>query len=178
VNEGVYGQTAGQTTPGGNYDFDYPALWHDNYGALTLDRPNRFRFDGYWVAPIGLSVGLQTWVESGAPLNKLGYFNGGASVFLVPRGSAGRLPTLWEANLTLGYPVPIGPMTATLQAYIYNLFNNQIETSRDQNWTISPPAGFPANIYDPNQPQNNPDYGKVTARSAPRSFRAALRVSF
>jgi hypothetical protein len=64
------------------------------------------------------------------------------------------------------------------EAYVYNLFNIQIETSRDQQWTVSPSAGFPANIYDPNQSQNNPDYGKATSRSAPRSFRAALRLSF
>ena len=166
--------------PGRNEDFDYPALWHDGYGILALDRPNRFRFDGYWVTPWRLSLGLQTFVESGAPLNKLGYFNTayGPIVFLVPRGSEGRLPTLWEADLTLSYPIAIGPMTVTLQAYVFNLFNNQIAISRDDAWSRSPPQGFPATIYDPNQVQNNEDYGKVTGRLDPRSFRAALRVSF
>jgi hypothetical protein len=179
VNEGSLDQTLSQTRPALNYDFNNPALWHNGYGTLALDRPNRFRFDGYWVTPLRLSVGLQAFVESGAPLNRLGYHSFyGPTVFLVPRGSAGRLPTLWDANLTLSYPIPIGPVTATLQGYLYNLFNNQIVTSRNEGWTTSPPTGFPATIYDPNQEQNNPSYGRVTGRSAPRSFRAAMRVAF
>jgi hypothetical protein len=120
------------------------------------------------VTPLRLSVGLQTFVESGAQLNRLGCSSCcGATVFLEPRGSAGRLPTLWEANLTLSYPISIGPLTATLQGYLYNLFNNQIVTSHDEGWTTSPPEGYPPTIYDPNQEQNNPNYGKVTSRSGP-----------
>ncbi|MGH9400292.1 MAG: hypothetical protein ACRD00_07970, partial [Thermoanaerobaculia bacterium] len=34
---------------GGNGTFNFPALWHNSYGALPLDRPNRFRLDGFWV---------------------------------------------------------------------------------------------------------------------------------
>jgi outer membrane receptor protein involved in Fe transport len=176
VNEGLYGRTI----PGRNEDFDFPALWHDGYGILALDRPNRFRLDGYWVTPWLLSVGLQAFVESGAPVNKLGFFNRtyGSMVFLVPRGSEGRLPTLWGTNLTISYPIAIGPVTVTAQAYLFNVFNEQIAISRDDVWSRSPPEGFPVTIYDPNQQQNNETYGAVTGRLDPRSFRAALRVSF
>jgi hypothetical protein len=69
-------------------------------------------------------------------------------------------------------------LTVTLQAYVFNLFNNQIAISRDDRWSISPPAGFPDTIYDPNQEQKNPEYGKITGRSEPRSFRAAVKISF
>jgi outer membrane receptor protein involved in Fe transport len=176
VNEGVYGQTS----PGVNTDFDYPALWHDGYGTLALDRTNRFRFDGYWVTPWRLSVAMQAFAETGAPLNQMGFFNGayGPLVFLVPRGSAGRLPTLWGTNLMLSYPIAIDSATVTLQASLFNVFNKQIAVDTDQSWTISPPAGYPANIYDPNQPQNNPYYGSVSRRSDPRLFRAAVKVAF
>ncbi|HEY3203819.1 MAG TPA: TonB-dependent receptor [Thermoanaerobaculia bacterium] len=173
VNEGFQ-----QTTPSFNLDFDWPPLWHDAYGRLFLDRPHRFRLDGYWVSPLGLSVGLQAFVESGAPLDKLGYFNFGSNVYLVPRGSAGRLPTQWEANLTLSYPIAVGPATVTAQAYLFNLFNNQIATSRNNSWTVGPPAGYPASIYDPNQEPHDPAYGRFTGRQTPRFFRAAIRVSF
>jgi outer membrane receptor protein involved in Fe transport len=168
------------TNPGINADFDYPALWHNGYGTLSLDRTNRFRFDGYWVTSWRLSVGMQAFAETGAPLNRMGLFDDayGSGVFLVPRGSAGRLPTLWGANLVLSYPISIGPVTATLQASLFNVFNKQIAVDRDQAWSISPPAGFPATIYDPNQEQTNPYYGSVTRRSEPRIFRAAVKVSF
>ncbi len=81
------------------------------------------------------------------------------------------MPTLWEANLTLEYPLRVGPATVTLQGYVFNLFNNQIATDQDQVWSTTPP-------YGPDPPQRNPNYGLVTQRQPPRLFRAALRVSF
>ncbi len=161
-------------------DFDYPTLWQNNaYGNLPLDRPNRFRLDGYWVTPWKLSMGLQFFAESGAPLDKLVIvgFNAGLG-YLVPRGTAGRLPTLWEGNLQLSYPIEFGPVTATLQAYLFNMFNNQIPVLTDTIWSWDQPAGYPDTIFDPDRPQANPDYGTVLARSAPRLFRAAVRLSF
>ncbi len=179
--DGGANQVQFESIPGFNSDFDYPALWHNGYGILTLDRPNRFRLDGYWVTPWRLSVGLQAFVESGAPLNKMGYFNGGYGtvVYLQPRGSAGRQPTLWDANLTLAYPIALGPVTATLQMYFFNVFNDQLPISIDEGWAGGhPPEGFPATIYDPNQKQSNEGYGSVTGRSDPRSVSTALRISF
>lgn len=180
VNQGVTQGSYGQTLPGINQDFDFPQLYHNAYGILALDRPHRFRLDGYWVTPWKLSLGLQAFVESGAPLNRRGYLNesSGASVFLVPRGSEGRLPTEWGTDLTVSYPITIGPATVTLQAYLFNVFNEQIAISRDEAWSNQQPRDYPASIFDPNQEQNNREYGKVTGRSDPRVFRAAVRVSF
>jgi hypothetical protein len=170
-------QNAGPV-PGRNTDFDASALWYNAYGRLFLDRPHRFRFDGYWITPLRLSVGLQAYVASGAPLDKLGYFDPYQTplIYLVPRGSAGRMPTQWEANLTLGYPITLGPAIVTLQAYVYNLFNNQIPLTRNNDWTIS--ANDSYSSFDPNRPSNNEDFGQFTSRQAPRVFRAAVRVSF
>ena len=88
------------------------------------------------------------------------------------------MPTQWEADLTVGYPLRVGPVTATLQLYVFNLFNNQIALSRDNGWSTVPPPDYPASLYDPDQPQSNPEYGKVTSRQSPRLVRAAVRVSF
>jgi hypothetical protein len=66
----------------------------------------------------------------------------------------------------------------TLQSYLYNLFNNQIPTSRDGVWSDQPPANYPDSIYDPNQDHSNENYGLVTGRSDPRLFRVAIRVLF
>ena len=175
VNEG-----SGQTFPGVNIDFDYPQFEHNGEGPLALDHPHAFRLDASYTTPFGVLVGLQGWALSGAPLNRMGYFNGGygARINLVPRGSAGRMATLWEANLTLGYQFAVGPTIVTAQAYAFNIFNNQIETQRDTAWTVERPEGYPDTLYDPNVPSNNPDYGKVTSRQAPRFFRAAMKVSF
>ncbi len=171
VNQGA----EGLTWPGVNMDFDYPALWHDAYGTLGLDRPHRFRLDGYYVTPWRLSVGLQVFVESGAPLNQMGFFNSGygAVVFLVPRGSAGRLPTLWGTNLQLSYPIVVGPTIVTLQAYLFNVFNQQIAISRDNSWSISPPEGFPGHDLRPQPGADEPrvQQGHRTARTRGSSGR-------
>ncbi len=155
-------------------------LSHDGYGALFLDRPHRFRLDGYWVSPWRVAVGVEAFVESGAPFNRLGFFNFncGSAVFRMPRGSAGRLPTNWGADLTLSYPFAVGPTTVTVQAYLFNVFDKQIAISRDEAWTLNPTTGYPANVFDPNQHPDNEQYGFVTGHSAPRSFRAALRAAF
>ena len=177
VSEGFHGQT----DPGINADFDYPQLLHNAYGRLYLDRPQLLRLDGYYVTSFGLSVGLSAWLRSGAPLNQYGYFNGQYVAFiqLVPRGSAGRLPMEWESNLTLEYPIRIGPVTATLQAWVYRLFNNQIRNGQDTAWSTQQQDGYPDTIYDPNQASSNVEnYGLITGRQPPRLFRAALRVSF
>ena len=173
----------GQTDPGINSDFDYAAFNHNGYGRLFLDRPHRFRFDGFYVTPFQLSIGLQTYVTSGAPLSKIGFFNDfwGSEIQLVPKGEAGRMPTQWEANLSLSYPIQFGPATVTLQAYVFNLFNHQTPTYKDTVLSDQPPPGYaqsPDVIYDPNQPQTNATYGMVTERLPPRYFRAAVKVTF
>jgi hypothetical protein len=184
VNEEFLG-----TVPGRNTDFDFPALWQNASGRLFLDRPHRFRLDSFWVTPLRLAVGLQAYVASGAPFDRIGYYSDSdpSQLYLVPRGSAGRLPTQWEANLTLSYPIAFGAATVTLQAYLFNLFNNQIATTKDvvwnnQTWPGYPsspqdqPPGYPASLFD--QPNINTNYGKITARTDPRVFRAAARISF
>ena len=65
----------GQTDPGVNFDFDYPQMYVNGYGRLSLDRPHSFRFDGTWTAPFGLFAGLQFFVQSGAPTDRIGYLN-------------------------------------------------------------------------------------------------------
>ncbi|PYQ63301.1 MAG: hypothetical protein DMF54_17135, partial [Acidobacteria bacterium] len=138
--------------------------------------------------------------HSGPPLSKVGYFNQFyiAQTQLVPIGSAGRLPTQWEANLALGYPFNIGPVTVTGLLYVFDLFNRQIVTNVDNNWQISQGVNYPktpeqypqlfyrpctaAEASDPaaNQcnEQNNANYGKATSRQDPRLVRAAIKISF
>jgi hypothetical protein len=72
----------------------------------------------------------------------------------------------------------VGPATVTGQMYVFNLFDNQIETSRDEVWSETQPAGYPASIFDPNQPQTNPNYGKATGRQEPRLVRGAIKIAF
>jgi hypothetical protein len=143
-------------------------------------------------------MGLQFYAEEGKPLNQQGYFNAGygAEIQLVERGSAGRLPNLYEMNLSLGYPIAIGPVTVTPTVYLFNAINAQKATLRDVRFSTSQPAGYaidpnvpgsgcsgvtyppPCTLYDPNQQQTNSNYGTITQRQSPRLFRAAMKITF
>jgi hypothetical protein len=131
----------------------------------------------------GLAVGLEGYVQSGAPTEKLGYFCCGflRLIRLEQKGYAGRMPTLWEASLIIGYPIHLGPVTVTLQAFLYNVFNNQIRTRQSFAYGRGqPPPGYPDTLYDPTLPPEyvNPNYGKIQERQAPRLLRGSIKISF
>jgi hypothetical protein len=188
--DGEVREGRGQTDPGINADYDYFAFLHNNDGKLFLDKPISFRLDASYTAPFKMFAGLGFYVQSGAPLNKQGFFNSGygAEVQLVPRGSAQRLPYLYEMNLTLGYPIALGPVTVTPQVFLFNLLNKQQVTLKDVRYSTAQPEGYtscsgftypaPCSLFDPNQQQTNENYDRFTARQAPRLFRAAIKVSF
>lgn len=187
--DGEVREGRGQTDPGINADFDYYLFQHNVEGRLFLDRPHNIRFDAAYTTPFKLFVGFGAYVQSGAPLNKQGYFNSGygAEIQLVPRGTAKRLPTQYEANVTLGYPLRFGGVTITPQLYVFNILNKQQEVLEDVRWSTSQPAGYlncantsnpGCTIFDPNQQQTNKNYGKVTARQEPRLMRGAIKVTW
>ena len=76
--DGGVDESSGETNPGASADFDFPPYWsHNAYGKLYLDRPHSFpRADASYTAPFRLFIGVQGFVQSGAPLNKLGISTG------------------------------------------------------------------------------------------------------
>jgi outer membrane receptor protein involved in Fe transport len=195
----------GQTDPGINADYDYSQFLVNSYGNLDLDRPHQFRVDAVYNAPFGLSAGVQFYVRSGIPTNRNGYYNSAypTEVFLDPRGTDGRLPTDYEANLSLAYNVNIGPVTITPQLYVFNLLNRQTVTGIDTRYNV-----FGTYVSNPSSPffgpngagiepgttdsvsgiscpatatapcTDNVDYRKANARVGSRALRAALKISF
>jgi outer membrane receptor protein involved in Fe transport len=201
--DGAIRQADGQTDPGINADYDYNQFLINAYGDLQLDRPHQFRLDGVYNAPFGLSAGLQIYVRSGNPTSREGYYNSfyPTELFLDTRGSDGRLPTDYEANLSLAYNFNVGPVTITPQLYIFNVLNRQTITGIDQRYNVygtyvsnpkSPffgKAGIEPGTTDPvsgiscpassQAPcTDNVDYRKANFRTGARSLRAALKISF
>jgi Carboxypeptidase regulatory-like domain/TonB dependent receptor/TonB-dependent Receptor Plug Domain len=199
---GAIREASGQTDPGINADYDYTAFTRNYSGRLELDRPSQGRLDAVYNATWGLSAGLQFYVRSGVPTSIQGYYNGlyPTELFLSQRGYAGRLPTDYEMNLSLGYNMNVGPVTITPMAYVFNLINNQTTTAIDERF--NPNASF---VTDPTSPfygqagvqpgttgpaggdcpitatapcTDNPNYRKTTAQTGVRQFRFALKVTF
>jgi hypothetical protein len=200
---GAIREASGQTDPGINADYDYWQFTTNAYGNLELDRPHQFRVDAVYNAPFGLSTGVNVYVRSGVPTSRLGYYNSFYPdlLYLDQRGSNGRLPVDYEANLSLAYNINVGSVTITPQLYIFNLLNRQTVTAPDQRFNIfgnyvttkgspfygqagvepgktDPVSGYycPASATAPCT--DNADYKKATARVGARFLRAALKISF
>jgi hypothetical protein len=170
--DGAIYEEIGQTNPGSNIDFDYPAQYPHAYGNLYLDRPHQFRFDGWARTPIGLDVGLQFWVRSGVPIDKLDSAwqqHLGSTRFLIARGTAGRTPTELDANLLVSYPFTIRPVTVTPQIYVYNLLNRQTVTYQEGCYICGP---YGSSTY------YNVNYKKGDFRSDPRLLMLAVKADF
>ena len=191
-------ESTGQTDPGINSDFDYYQFTNKAFGRLELDRPVQARIDAVYNAPFGLSAGVGFYVRSGRPTSELGWFN----VFydrelnLVTRGTAGRLPTDYDMNLSLGYDLNVGPVTVTPMLYVFNLLNRQtvndiLQTFNSNGDYVSTPGSpfYGQSGVEPGSAENcpatapapctdSPDYRKANQRTSPRLFRAALKITF
>ena len=173
-----------QTDPGINADFDYPLLSKYAYGNLTLDRRHSFRLDGTYTFPFGLTLGLGTFLRSGAPVSQYGYFNSGYEYLVQPRGTAGQLPWDYEVNLSASWAIRLAGKTVTLMAQGNNLLNRQAVIGREQHCSIAPPTNNDPNLVGVctaaggNPDGANPYYNYVTWRGSPRVIKFGARLTF
>jgi hypothetical protein len=144
-----------------------------NSGFLSNDRRHQFKLSGYYVFPFKLSAGLTAYYRSGTPISRYGYSDayGRYEFFLTDRGSEGRTPDTYEADLHLGYPIPAGPVNINVMLDVFNVFNAQKAILVDQRW------GFQEADNSSPTPVN-PGYGKPVLRTPPTSVRLGVRVSF
>jgi outer membrane receptor protein involved in Fe transport len=194
---GAVREATGQTDPGINADFDYYQFENNAFGRLELDRPVQFRLDASYTASFGLSAGLGFYVRSGRPTDQLGYFNQfyTTDLYVTTRGTAGRLPTDYDLNLSLAYDLSVGPVTVTPIIAVLNLLNRQTPNNVDQ--FFNPNGAFVTDLHSPFYGQagvepgtgscpasasapcsDNPDYRKITQRINPRLLRVALKITF
>ena len=150
--DGLFQNSTGQLDPNINSAFDYADFLVNSYGRLSAERQHQFKFDGSYEfkgALDGLNIGLSTWYYSGLPQNAYGYSFAYANweYYLAPRGSMGRGPAEYEADLHLGYPIKLGAKSRlNVIADIFNLFNRQAITQYDERYNLvndGPCAGVP-----------------------------------
>jgi outer membrane receptor protein involved in Fe transport len=173
--DGAYNEL-GQSSPNTNLDFDYPGLLANAYGRLANDRPNQFKVTAYHRLPFGLTVGLNAYYRSGTPEDKLGSFavspvGAPIPLYLAPRGSQGRTPADWDADLHIDYTMPVGSVHVSVIADIFRIFNRQTVLRTDPFYNFD---GYQAD----NVVQTNPDYQNPIERADPRLVRVGLRVWF
>jgi outer membrane receptor for ferrienterochelin and colicin len=144
-----------------------------NTGPLSNDRRSQFKVSGVYESPFKLSVGLTAYWRSGTPLTRYGYSDayGRYEFFLTTRGAEGRTPTNYDADLHLGYPIPVSSVKVNLLLDVFNVLNTQRPVILDERW------GFQQSDNASPTPVN-PDYKRAVLRTAPRSTRLGVRITF
>jgi len=144
-----------------------------NRGPLSNDRRHQFKVSGVYFTPWKLSVGLSAYYRTGTPLSRYGYSDAYSryEFFLTQRGAEGRNPSNYEADVHVGYPLDVGPVTVNLLLDVFNILNAQRAVLLDQRW------GFQESDNASTTPVN-PDYGEAVLRTPPTSARLGVRVSF
>ncbi len=150
--DGTFQNSTGQLDPNINSAFDYADFLVNSQGLLTAERRHQLKFDGSYQFKgglEGLNVGLSTYWYSGLPLNAYGYSFAYSNweYYLAPRGSVGRGPSDYEANLHVNYPVKLGGRARlNLMVDVFNLLNRQAITQLDERYNLiqdGPCAGVP-----------------------------------
>lgn len=191
---GLYSQTTGQLNPNNSSQFDLTDLLANRSGPLPNDRPHNFKLTGFYDQPIGerskLSFGVTFTAISGRPVEVLGAhpFYGPNEVFILPRGSGGRTPTVTQFDLHVGFDQKLGRgIGLAVFADVINLFNQQAITNVDDSYTLSTVAVIPGGkVSDLRYLRDlggapvvlNSNYGQPTAFQAPLYLRLGARMTF
>jgi len=192
--EGLYQQETNYIAPNGGNAYDAPELYVNQNGPLPNDRPHLFKLDGFYRHALGkglVTFGLSFTAQSGMPRNYTANLEPGTAlqiVMLLPRGDAGRTPTVSQFNGHIAYGQPLGPRM-NLEGFLdlFNLFDQQTAILTDDNYTfeVAPPI-VNGTTQDLKFAKNsgggpigrNPNFGQPLAYQDPFSARPGLRLTF
>lgn len=191
---GTFNGNNGQLNPHTSTSFDYLDLLANRNGPLPTDRPHNFILSGYYQQPIRqsgtLTAGLTFTAISGRPIEVLGTHAsaGAGEVFILPRGSGGRTPTVTQFDLHLGYDHLITKSERLGVSFdVVNLFNQREVINVDDIYTPSTVGGISGGratdlthlkASDGSPVVFNSNYGQATAFQAPLYFRLGARFTF
>ncbi|HEX2572459.1 MAG TPA: carboxypeptidase regulatory-like domain-containing protein [Polyangia bacterium] len=190
---GLYGGGLGPLAPNFSPEFDTRDQLTNRSGRLPEDRPHNLRVTGAYAIPVRgaeVSIGLTFQALSGTPISVLGGHPllGDGGTFVLPRGTAGRTPTITSFDLHLGYSRRLTRhLGLDVRWDLFNLFNQRTPTTVDENYTYDVVAPLTnAQIADlatlrrsDGAPvTKNPNYGQPTSYQAPLSMRFGVRLSF
>ena len=141
--EGLVLSDNGQDDAGITLLFDTPDLTMNTYGNLPNDRRHVFKAWGAYALTRELTVGLNTSLSSGKPINRIGALPDGDSIadfygaayLLQPRGSAGTTPWIFAADLSLIYSpawAQLGRVKTNFQMDVFNVLGRKGYTAVDE----------------------------------------------
>jgi hypothetical protein len=173
--EGYWDQSIGDNDPLGAGSFVASAqLAANTDGPLPNDRTHTLKLLASRSLPYGLGAGATFLWASGTPLDELGaspygypYF-----VYLEPRGSAGRTPSLYDLNVRLTWTAPPrAGASLRLLADLYHLGNPRRGVFFDQ-------LRYRSVTHTGEQTSPNPSYGKALIFQPPVAARFGLELDW
>jgi TonB-dependent Receptor Plug Domain len=190
--EGYVNSVINQEDAGVTQDFDFGSLTDGSDGYLANDRRHVFKLYGNYGITSEIRLGFNATVASGRPINCIGYvpetvpdyddafqyttassyycLNSSGKSVLTQRGTSGRTPWTGTLDLQLAYMPRIGKGRLTLQADVFNVFNNQKVTEFNEQRDFSRDTVADGKL--------NPNYLQPTSFQAPRSVRLTARYEF
>lgn len=126
----------GRIAPGVLRYFDNWFLVYNQYGKkepgpLRTDRPHQFKIYGAYVFDFGLTLGCSAYAMSGIPLQTEIFLNELRGFYPLGRGSAGRIPWLWQIDLYAEYNLKLSQtMTLQFNVNVTNITNNDMARNR------------------------------------------------
>lgn len=170
---GLYASDYGIEWPGGLGGLQIAEDKRNSTGVLPNDRTHVLKLYGSCRFPLGVMAGtFLTW-QSGTPLNAYGvnptYLR---YVFLVPRGSVGRTPAIWDLNLRLAYPFSVasGVAARTTLDWLHIGSPRRPVWLEQTHYLTEDANGNPISV--------NPTYGKVLSYQPPTQARVGVEFTF
>ena len=171
---GMYNTDMGN--PHANVSNQFLDLAQISEGLLPNDRTHVFKMYGSYAFDFGLTTGgFFSW-QSGTPLSEYGATVFGVPAHLIQRGTAGRSPSIWDANLRIAYDLsrlsggPGGTRTRLLFD-VFHLFGQKEVVHIEQGRYLALDA-------QGNQTAPNPNFGKGLAYQSPMTIRFGIETSF
>jgi hypothetical protein len=162
--------------PGQNQAFMTPGQAVNSSGLLPNDRTHVAKVSAAYTFGFGLEAGAFLTAASGSPINAFapGDFGVYTPTFVVPRGSAGRTPALWNVDFRMAYTLPFrrGPRSRVVLDVLH-LGNPRRAVVVDELLAYKYYTIFGLGPADA-----NPNYGKPTAYQAPMAARVGVEITF
>lgn len=181
---GFYDQDQSNMAPGNFMNLQIEEQNRNSYGYLPSDRRHIFKIYTSYKFRFGLTAGLSFSYMTGTPLNEFGQssFQTYRNLCLVERGSAGRLPDLWDLNMRFTYNFKVFKVENNVFLDILHIGSTEKDVARNQlhyNGIERDVNGNP--VYDENgwpvQTDPNPNYGKATKYQPPMMVRFGISIA-
>lgn len=174
---GLYYQEFSAAIPNAGPQFDYLDMYNKNVtGLLPNDRTHVFKVNASYRLDFGLTCAASFLWEAGTPLSEYvgSHGNSAWETHILPRGSVGRLPSLWDLNLRLAYSPSFWSDPLLRPRLILDVFHlgsqRQVVMQDQLHYFDTDTQG------NPEYP--NPTYGMPQRFQPPMSMRLGLEVNF